>query len=250
MKKVVGAYTSKKIGPTFFQGKLPMDGIWATPNVIIANACIMPAGYGIGDHRLFVINIHTSLLIGTGSPRVQRAASRRLNTRLPHVTAKYSKNLEENIWRHHLIEKVGEAHTQGTSKEDTQQRIIIVDKEGKQYMTHAECISQKMKSGRICFSPKLVIWIKREQIYHSLEWNTSWVEIKTGGILREQLASKRLRAPFKSPRHNSRFTWRFARNGIITFEKMGLHIARNTCRKGQGRLRKKAGRRQQNKSWT
>jgi hypothetical protein len=59
-----------------------------------------------------------------------------------------------------LIEKLGKAHTQGTSKEDTQQRINIVDEESKQNMTHTECISQKLKSGRICFPPKLVIWIK------------------------------------------------------------------------------------------
>jgi hypothetical protein len=107
MKEVVGSYTGKKIGHTFFRGKLPIDSIWATPNIIISNACIVPAGYGIGDQRLFVINIHTSLLIGTGPPRVQRAASRRLNTRLPHIPAKYFKNLKENIQRHRLIEEMG-----------------------------------------------------------------------------------------------------------------------------------------------
>jgi hypothetical protein len=72
MKEVVGKCTGKKIGPMFFQGRLPIDGIWATSDIIISNACIMPAGYGIGDHPLFVVNIHTSLLIviGTGPPSV------------------------------------------------------------------------------------------------------------------------------------------------------------------------------------
>jgi hypothetical protein len=228
MKEVVGAYTGKKIGPTFFQGKLPIDGIWATPDVIISNACIMPAGYGIGDHCLFVIAIHTSLLIRTGPPRVQRVASRRLNTRLPHVTAKYSKNLKELIWRHCLIEKLGKAHTQGTSKEDTQQRINIVDEVGKQYMTHVEHISQKLKSGRICFSPKSVIWIKCKQMYRSL------VECKLGrnknrGNLKRAACIQKIKNPFQISWHNSRFIWRFARNGIITFGKTGLDIARNTC---------------------
>ncbi len=64
MKEVVGTYTSKKIGPIFFRGQLPINGIWATSDVTISNTCIMPAGYGIGDHRLFIIDIHTSLLIG------------------------------------------------------------------------------------------------------------------------------------------------------------------------------------------
>ncbi len=80
MKEVVGSYTGKKIGPTFFRGQLPIDGIWATSGITIANACIMPAGYGIGDHQLFVIDIHTSTLIGTALPRARKAASRQLNT--------------------------------------------------------------------------------------------------------------------------------------------------------------------------
>jgi hypothetical protein len=52
MIEAVGQYTGKKIGPTYFQGQLPIDGIWTTPDVMITNACIMPAGYSIRDHRL------------------------------------------------------------------------------------------------------------------------------------------------------------------------------------------------------
>jgi hypothetical protein len=51
MIEAVGRYTGKKIGPTHFRGQLPIDVIWATPDVTIANSCIMLAGYGIGDHR-------------------------------------------------------------------------------------------------------------------------------------------------------------------------------------------------------
>jgi hypothetical protein len=56
MVEAVGKYTRKKIGPTYFRGQLPINGIWTTPDVTIANACAMPAGYGIGDHRLFIID--------------------------------------------------------------------------------------------------------------------------------------------------------------------------------------------------
>ena len=47
MVEAVGAYTGKKIGPTYFHGKKPIDGIWTTPDITIANACVMPTGYGI-----------------------------------------------------------------------------------------------------------------------------------------------------------------------------------------------------------
>ncbi len=44
--------------------------------------------YGIGDHRLFIIDLHTDSLVGPGPPREHHAASRQLNTRLPHVVKK------------------------------------------------------------------------------------------------------------------------------------------------------------------
>ncbi len=76
MIEAVGRYTGKKVGPTHFRGQLPINGIWTTPDMTVSNACIMPAGYGIGDHRLFIIDLHTALLVGPGPPRERRAASR------------------------------------------------------------------------------------------------------------------------------------------------------------------------------
>jgi hypothetical protein len=68
MIEAVGSYTGKQIGPTYFWGQLPINRIWATPDVTVANACIMLSGYGIGDHRLFIVDLHTSLLVGPGPP--------------------------------------------------------------------------------------------------------------------------------------------------------------------------------------
>jgi hypothetical protein len=125
----------------------------------------MPAGYGTGDHRLFIVDLHTSSLVGPGSPREQRAALRRLNTRLPHVIKKYTENLDKNLRRHRLIEKLGEAHWEGKNKEDIQSKIVKVNGDSMQFMKHAAKKCRKLKSGCICFSPESVIWIKREQIY-------------------------------------------------------------------------------------
>ena len=53
MIEAVGNYTGKKIGATFLRGTKPIGGVWVTSDVVIIGACVMPAGYGIGDHRLF-----------------------------------------------------------------------------------------------------------------------------------------------------------------------------------------------------
>ena len=81
---------------------------------------------------------------------------------------KYVDNLEQNLTRHRLIDKLGEAHTEGRSKEDVQSKITIVDNTSMQFMKHPTKKCRRLKSGRICFSPESVIWIKREQIYKSL----------------------------------------------------------------------------------
>jgi hypothetical protein len=67
MSEVVGDFTGKKIGPIFFQGSKPIDGIWATPDLVVIHACIMPAGYGVGDHHLFVVDFQEGSLIGEAS---------------------------------------------------------------------------------------------------------------------------------------------------------------------------------------
>ena len=116
MKEVAGDFTGKAIGSTFFGGLKPIDGVWATPDIMICNAAIMPAGFGIGDHRLFVIDMASKDIIDETPPKVIRPASRRLNTKLPCVAAEYSRLLEGMIIKHRLIERVGKAHVSSRSR--------------------------------------------------------------------------------------------------------------------------------------
>ncbi len=76
MSEVVGDFTQQPVGSTFFRGSKPIDGVWAMLDISISNAVIMPAGYGIGDHRLFVIDMATRDLVGESPPKVVWPASR------------------------------------------------------------------------------------------------------------------------------------------------------------------------------
>jgi hypothetical protein len=108
MREVVGEFSGKKIGPTFFQGSKTIDGIWATSDLIVTHACVMPAGFGVGDHPMFIINFQKSSMVGSALFQVQHFSSRRLNTKvLIGMMQKYINRLEENIFRHRLIEKLG-----------------------------------------------------------------------------------------------------------------------------------------------
>jgi hypothetical protein len=138
MKEVVKDFTGEELGPTYFRGSTPIDGVWATPDLQIANACLMPAGYGIGDHRLFIVDIVSLSLIGGNPPRILRPTARRLNTRLPKVSERYATLYESNVIKHQLIERLAEAHRVGINKVEAKHIIEKVDYNAGQYMAHAE----------------------------------------------------------------------------------------------------------------
>jgi hypothetical protein len=111
MKEVVGDFTHTPVGTTFVWGSKPIDGVWAAADIMVCNASIMPVGYSIGDHRIFIINFASRNIISNTAPKVVRAASRRLNTKIPRAAAEYARILEEKIIQHRLIERVSKAHT-------------------------------------------------------------------------------------------------------------------------------------------
>ncbi len=110
MKEVLGTFTGKQIGLTYFRESKPIDAVWATSDIQVAGACIMPAGYEIGDHRLFVIDFVASLLIGTSPKRIVQPQARRLNCKIPGAVEQYNKRLEEKTLCHRLIKQLGQVH--------------------------------------------------------------------------------------------------------------------------------------------
>ena len=168
MREVVGEFTGKKIGPTFFRGKKPIDGVWATSDIQVTGACIMPAGYGIGDHRLFIVDFLGSSLLGTNLKKIVRPQARRLNCKLGKAVEKYNKRLEQQILRHRLVERTGRIYLSGAVGADAKDQLDVIDAESKAYMRNAEKRCRKIRSGVIPFSPDAAKWIRRLQVYKSL----------------------------------------------------------------------------------
>ena len=184
MKEVVGTFTGKEIGPTFFRGSKPIDGVWATSEVTIAAACVMPAGFGIGDHRMFVVDILTSSLVGNNPIRVLRPCARRLNTKLPGVVAKYNDKLENLVLEHRIIERMGEAHERSRTDAEAKNKMDTVDMEFTDYKKSAEKDCRKIKSGSIPFSPESEIWIRRHRVYTTLLARSTGRQVNRGNLIR------------------------------------------------------------------
>ena len=168
MQDVVRSFTGEKIGATFFRGSTPIDCVWATSDVIVTGACVMPAGYGVGDHRLFVIDFLTASIVGSRPPRVVRSGARRLNSNIEPAALRYEDKLEDQVVRNNVIQRVGKVHETSRSKEEVKRRLDKIDNETKQYQKGAERRCRRIKSGRIPFSPESSKWIRRAQVYRSV----------------------------------------------------------------------------------
>ncbi len=70
MSEVVGDFTGKKLGATYFRETKPIDGIWASKDINIMHACVMPTRYGVGDHRMFVVDMQEESHIRQAAFRV------------------------------------------------------------------------------------------------------------------------------------------------------------------------------------
>ena len=114
----------------------------------------MPAGYGVGDHRLFVVDILTSSLVGHDPPKIVRAAARRLNTTIPKIETNYLNKMESLVVKHYTVERLNRANSTSNSKESLKIQLDAIDNKQKEYMLHAEKKCKKIQSGRIPFSPE------------------------------------------------------------------------------------------------
>ena len=175
MRKVVGDFTGKWLGATFFRGSKPIAAILVTGDLDVAHACVMPVGYGVGDHRLFVIDFATASMIGTCPPKIVRPALCRLNTKISGCDLRYN--------RVYLLERMINVAKSHDGKEIILAKLNQIDREGEQYMGHTKKKCHRIKSSCIPFSPEASLWIRQCQVYRLLlRWHAG--KIRNQGNLK------------------------------------------------------------------
>ncbi len=152
MVEVVREFTGQRIGPMYFWGLKPINAVWATSNVQVVGASIMPACYGVGDHRLFVFDFVGSSLLGNAPKKIVCPQARQLNYKLVKLVEKYKCCLEEKILKHQLIEWTGHVCTSGLRGEEAKARLDTINSESKQYMKYAKKKCRQIKLGHLFFS--------------------------------------------------------------------------------------------------
>ena len=63
LKEAIVQHTGTSPGATFFHGSKPINRMWVSGDIDISNACVMPFGYGVGNHCAFVLDVPLESLI-------------------------------------------------------------------------------------------------------------------------------------------------------------------------------------------
>jgi hypothetical protein len=77
LHKAVLHHTGTRTEATFFRDSKPIDGLWVSSNNVLANMCVMPFGYGVGNHCMFVLDIVLESLLGKAPTKIVHPASKR-----------------------------------------------------------------------------------------------------------------------------------------------------------------------------
>jgi hypothetical protein len=68
-----------QVTPTFRDGTVSIDEIFATAGIKCFNAYILPHKGGVGDHQCFIFDSASSSVIGTKFPNIVRCYARKLH---------------------------------------------------------------------------------------------------------------------------------------------------------------------------
>jgi hypothetical protein len=92
--------------PTHIHGRIPVDVIYATAGLVCSAVALLPCRMGVGDHKVFIIEIESNSVIGDVFPHVLSTASRLLNCSSNCIKRNYIHVLNQLFNRHLIFKKL------------------------------------------------------------------------------------------------------------------------------------------------
>lgn len=174
MHEVTSEVWPTDAGPnTHADGKLPIDGIFATPDLDITNRLLLSFHESVGDHRSMIIELTTSSAIGKFQGNIVCPTSRRLTLRQPGAVKAYNDGIDRQLTIHRIPQRLAalleEAkHSIRLPTTDFQQRCHILHNQIAEILRHAESGCRKIMKPDLEFSPPIQYWYDRAHAYQRL----------------------------------------------------------------------------------
>ena len=83
-----------------------IDAIWTTTEIEVTSAAYLPFDPELGDHRPVIANMPKRSIVGDKRPIIQKAACRRLNSKVERIRQEYIDRLEEQMRKHKVLDRL------------------------------------------------------------------------------------------------------------------------------------------------
>eukprot|EP00956_Cyclotella_meneghiniana_P019224 scaffold32771_cov65-Cyclotella_meneghiniana.AAC.1 len=173
-----------------FRGTDPITTIYGSGGLTVGDAMAYPHWYGVGDHRVFVVEVSAASLFGGKYPSIGAPASRTLNCKISRVRRNYNNVLKSLCQRHKMHGKLMRIKALDEDVSAAQYQLMHNkwDNELGDFMASAEDQCSKFKSCHIEFSPTVGQWLKRRSIF---KWILRWHDGKVPDTRNLQRAAAR-----------------------------------------------------------
>jgi hypothetical protein len=163
----------ERVPNSHFRGTTAISTVFGTPGLVSNNAMCFPHWYGVGDHRVFVLELSAASLFGGEYPTIATPMARQLNCKITRIRDQYCFHLSKLAQRHQMEKKLQKltAASLVLSTRQLQPYHNRWDNEWGDFMTSAETKCCKFRSCALEFSPTVGQWLKRRTI---LKWLLKW----------------------------------------------------------------------------
>jgi hypothetical protein len=182
--------TGTHIPPTFRDGIMPIDAVYATAGIECVNMYILSHKGGIGDHRCFILDFSSASVIGTRFQNIVRCAARQLHCKSSRLVQAYNRKLDMICSRHKMYERIYFIyfHVEYLSDADFTFLIYNWDTELTQYKLHSELNCTNYKSCDIEWRKKVGFWLALWWLLERIQ-KYVWVKEHPTLEIRSEIAS-------------------------------------------------------------
>ena len=158
--------------PTHHRGSEQIDGVWGSSQLECTGARFLPFWWGAGDHRVMVVDIPWSSLIGQRVHQIPKPKHGRLQWTDTAGKKKYLETLSAQWNKHKMRDKVKYLQSQTSYDSHWKKQLQEVDQQRADIMRHAERKCKKARSGAVAFSPGVNCWKKRREVWNMvIKWH-------------------------------------------------------------------------------
>ena len=158
---------------TFVDGSLPIDGVYATPDVEIVSLTQLNFLESCGDHRTCIFEVTTRSFLGQFQHKIVKPVARRVTTKQPHSIDEYNRIVETQFEIHRIPQRMDAiegllAKCGKPIPSFLHQFITTIHKQIDEIRLHAERKCRKIHRCALPFSPPVQYWWNRAQAYKRL----------------------------------------------------------------------------------